>query len=295
MEKKEIDILYYLFNYYEIDSSLRNGKIFLSVIDAISEKFDITFNFDFSNSKLDDYAWDVAKGVAAINELAFLEPYQEFVLALLESKQYYMKTFIKDLIRELGNAKEKHEAEKIIDKYLKLPFIHNIKFNGVDKYCIQTDYGDYSFVLADRVLKDEYLIEYIRSEDRRNCCHSNATILLNDYSDLYSISSLSQNYFVDYYYHSYGYKKETDEIFDICSNMFMKKSTFDDLYAPREVLFMRNEDLKKMYFDEIRNIKSKLDDESILKCALYSQSLELNNNPEEKMRILEFNGVTNLQ
>lgn len=281
---------YYIYNYYENGSILRNGKIFLSVIDSISKELNVPLNLNFTNPKLDDYNQDVFKGVYAINKLVFQEPYQAFVLTLLEGKQYYMKIFIIELIKLLGNAKDQIEVEKIIDDYLKLPFIHNVKFNGIDKYSIQTDYGDYSFTLADRVLNDADLIKYINSKEGIRNCHGNVTTLLNHYDDLYSICSLCHNYFVGYYYHSYDYMKETDEVFDICSNMFIKKSAFDDLFAPREVLFMRNEEVRKMYYDEIKNIKSKLDNEGILKCALYSQSLELNNNPKEKMRILEFNG-----
>lgn len=295
MEKRELDIIYYLYNYYEINYGYRNGEIFKSVIDAISKKLGVPIVFNFIDSNIEDCEKDIAAGLSLVEQLIFEEGFQEFVLALLGNKHFYMKTFIKNLIKELGNAKDRVEAEIIIDKYLKLPIINNVKFNGIDEYCIQTAYGDYSFLLADQVLNDQDLIEYIRGEDRRDICHYNATALVNNYDELYTICSLCHRYFIGGYYHSYGFSEQKDCVLDICSKMLMKKRVFDDLYDTREILFMRNDKLRKLYFDKVKSIESKLGDESVLKCALYIQSLSLDNNPEEKRKVLEFNGVTILQ
>lgn len=293
MKKRDLDILYYIFNYYEINGCRQNGKIFMSIIDDYSKKMNQKINFNGFDD-LEDYEIDLEKGYSFIHELIFDEEEKDFIFNLLKSKNYYMKTFIKDLMKELGNESEKCEVEKIIDKYKRLPMINDIKFNGIDKYTIETTYGDFSFYLADKVLNDDEIIKYMKEKDRRKSCHSNATTLLNSYDDLYTIVSLCRNYFVGYYYHSYEYRRDDDTVIDLCSNMFIQKDPFDDLYDTHEILFMRNDELRKLYFEKIRNIKSNLDDESVLKCAMYSHSLLLNDNPEEKKRILEFNGITNL-
>lgn len=293
MEKRESDIIKSLFDYYEVDSDIRNGQIFMSIVDTISKVLGKKFIFgDYSH--VEDYMADIGKGSDFIRALIFDENYQELILSLLESKKYYMKFFIIDLIKELGNAKDKGESEEIIEKYLRLPFIKKIIFNGVDKYCIQTDYGDYSFFLADKVLKDQKLIEYMRKEDRRKYCHLNTTELINRYTDLYSICSLCHHYFEDYYYHSYGYIKGQNKVFDICSNMLMDKSEFDDLYDPKEILFMRNDEIRELYSNEVGGIKSNLGNEGILKCALYMQSLSLEK-IMTKRKVLKFNCLTILQ
>lgn len=295
MEKRKLDMIYYLYNYYEINNGYQNGEIFKSVIDAISKKLGVPIVLNFMDPNIEDYVKDIAAGISLVEHLVFEEAYQEFVLALLGNKHFYMKSFIKSLIKEIGNAKDRFEAEIIIDKYLKLPIINNVKFNGIDEYCVQTAYGDYPFLLADQVLNDQDLIEYMQAEDRRDICHYNATTLVNNYDDLYTICSLCHRYFIGGYYHSYGFIEQKDCVLDICSKMLMKKRVFDDLYGTREILFMRNDKLKQLYFDKVKGIESKLEDESVLKCALYMQSLSLNKNPEEKRRVLEFNGVTNLQ
>ena len=295
MEKQEHDILSYLINYYEINSHRQNGKIFLSVIDKVSQKIGKSISFNFDNIDILEYECDIAKGYTLVQKLVYDENFQEYLLALLQSKHYYMKSFIKDLIKELGNAKVKTEAEGIMDRYLRLPFINDIQFNGMDTYIIQSAYGDYSFLLADRVIDDEDILEYMHAKSRKRDCHTNATTLLNHYDDLYSICSLCHHYFIDSYYHSYEYFKERDAVLDLCSNMFIKKSAFDDLYSPREIIFMQNESLRKMYFSKVKGIRSAVNVDGVLKCALYRQSLMLDNDPEEKRKVLEFNGITNLQ
>ncbi|MCH5167294.1 MAG: hypothetical protein J1F35_05310 [Erysipelotrichales bacterium] len=294
MENLELDILYLIFNYYEINSSFRNGEIFMSLVDDFSKLINQPIYYPYYKNAA-NHEQGITIGYYLMRQLVFGQQYQCYFLDALKSKNYYMKTFIKDLIKELGSAKDKSRAEEIIDRYKRLPMINNVKFNGLDKYTIETTYGAYSFILADKVLQDEEIIEYMRAENRIKSCHNNATMLLNSSDDLYSICSLCHHYFVDSYYHSYGYIKSKDSIIDLCSNMLMEKTPFDDLYAPREILFMRNDELRKLYLDKIKNIQTKLDDKSILKCALYLQSLCLDDNPDEKKRVLEFNGITNLQ
>lgn len=288
MRLSDIDIIYALFNYYEINGRINNGNKFKVIIDAINERLNTSFSYDLHVPKLGDDEQNIAAGLFAIDALVFDECYQEYILALLGNNHYYMKTFIKDLIKMLGNSKTEEERKIIIDQYQKLLLINNIKYNGVDRYTIQSAYGDYSFTLADRVLEDPEIISYIRNEDHRKTCHENATKLLNAYDDIYTICSLVRNYFVGYYYHSYSYIKEKDLVLDICSNMLMERQEFDDLFGVRELLFMRNDELRKEYFTTIRQVKSKLDDESVLKCALYHQAKGLESNPNEKKIILDY-------
>ena len=289
MGLEEIDMLYCLFNYYEINSQLKNGEIFTSIIDDINKRLNTSFMHTLTMPKIEVYEQNIAAGLFAIDRLVFDEYYQEYIFVLLGNNHYYMKKSIKDFIKFLGNAKSQEERKIIIDRYQKLWLINNVKYNGVDEYTIQSAYGDYSFVLADMVLADEEIVSYIRNEDHRKSCHENATNLLNHYGDLYTICSLVHNYFVGCYYHSYSYIKEKDSVLDICSNMLMKKSTFDDLYDTKEILFMRNDELRKIYFDKIKSIKSELNDESVLKCALYFQAQKLDENPEEKKRVIDYN------
>lgn len=289
MGLENIDILYYLFNYYEIYGNIQNGKIFLNVIDAINSRLGVSFRHSLNIPKIAEYEQNTAAGIYAIDSLVFDKCYQEYVLALLGNNHYYMKTFIKDLIKALGNAKSEDQREQIISQYLELMLIIDIKYNGVDEYTIDTAYGRYSFKLADKVLKDDYIVSYIREKDCRKICHGNATTILNDYPELYTICSQVRNYFVGSYYHSYSYIAEEDLVLDMCSNMLMKKSDFDDLFCTREILFMRNDELKSEYFKKIRVIKSKLGDESVLKCALYYQAKELESNPNEKKIVLDYN------
>lgn len=285
---EELDLIYYLFCYYEIHGNLENGKIFTSVIDEANEKLNTNFEHYLYISRLSDDEQNVAAGLLAVDTLVTDDYYQEFILALLGNNHYYMKTFIKNFIKFLGNAKTQEERDKIIDRYQKLLLINNVKFNGVDSYTIQSAYGDYSFILADKVLTDPEIVSFIRNEDHRKTCHENATKLLNTYDDLYTICSLVKSYFQGYYYHSYSYIKEKGLVLDICSNMLMKKKEFDDLFGVRELLFMRNDELRKEYFTTIRPIVSKLQDESVLKCALYHQAINLDNNSDEKRIILDY-------
>lgn len=289
MGLNDIDIIYALFNYYEIYGRINNGNKFKEIIDAINKRLNTSYDYNLHISKLSDDEQDIAAGLFAIDTLVFDECYQEYILALLGNNHYYMKTFIKIFIKFLGNAKTQEERDKIIDRYQKLLLINNVKYNGVDSYTIQSAYGDYSFTLADKVLEDKYLVSYIRNGDHRKTCHENATRLLNTYDDLYTICSLVRSYFIGYYYHSYSYIKEKNLVLDICSNMLMEKGEFDDLFGVRELLNMRNDELRKEYITSIRQVKSKLDDESVLKCALYHQAKDLDNNPDEKKIILDYN------
>ncbi len=290
MAKNELDIFNCLFNYYEVRSELQNGQIFIKVIDEINRRLNASFKYSYDFDSVEDYEQNIAAGVFAINSLVFDDDYQKFILALLGNNHYYMKIFIKDLIKKIGNAKSQEEREIVIDQYQRLLLINNIKFNGVDKYTIQSAYGDYSFLLADQVLTDEEIISYIKSGEHQKTCHENAAMLL-DYSDAYCVCSLARNYFVDWYYHSYSYLEENDLVLDICSNSLTEKKTFDDLFSPKEIFFMRSEDLKRIYFDKIKNIKSEFDECSYFKCALYLQAQKLEDNPEEKKRVLDFNNT----
>lgn len=291
MDTNELDILYCLFNYYEIRSQLENGKIFTNVIDEINRKLNTSFRHSYCLSRVEPYEQNIVAGLFAIDSLVFDKDYQEYIFSILDENHYYMKKFIKDLIKFLGNAKNQEEREKTIDRYQKLWLINNIKYNGVDGYTIESSYGDFSFTLADRVLTDEDIVSYIKNGDHRKTCEENAATLLSSYDDAYTICSLARNYFTDRYYHFYSYLKHKDAVLDICSNMLMKKETFDDLYDTKEILFMRNDELRKIYFEKIKDIKSNFKDGSLLKCALYFQSLKLEDNPEEKKRVLDYNNT----
>ena len=287
MAKKDIDVLSYLFNYYEVRSQINNGKIFSNVVDDINKRLNTSFK-NRLNIRGKDYEQSIAAGLYAINSLVFDEYIQDYIMDLLRNNHYYMKKFIKDLIKHLGYAKTEEERESIIDRYLKLWLINNIKYNGVDEYTIESSYGDYSFILADKVIKDDELISYISSGKHKNTCHENAVKML-DYYDAYTVCSLVHSYFVDWYYHSYSYLEHKDMVLDICSNMLMKKSMFDDLYDTREILFMTNDDLRQLYFESVITTNSELEDVTILKSALYLQAAELDKNPKEKKIILDYN------
>lgn len=279
------DILEAILNYYEIKPNLYNGKIALKIADDISNKSDTNFFFSVP-SEVPKHAVDIWKGLAVVNDFGFKEEYQEYVLSLLKSNGYYMKMFIIDLIKLLGNASCKYEREEIVDKYLKLPMIYNIKFNDIDEYTIESVFGTYSFYLADKRIEDNEVLDYLKKENRSNSCHENTVTLLTSYNDIYSITSLCKSYFTGGYYHSYSYIKEKDQVLDLCSNMLAKKRVFDDLYSPNEILFMRSDKIKRIRDKKIKTIRTTLECNDLLKYALYKQSQKLIFKPKEKKRIL---------
>lgn len=288
MGKETVDMIKTLYIYYEIKSSLENGDLFTKVVDDFSKKINETFNFIFTN-KVEAYQVSVDKGLIIIDNFAYEEEHNHIITPILLKYNYYMKTFIKDSIRNLSKLEDPNKNKELIERIIKCPVIDDVSFDGKSKFTIfSEEYGEYSFFLATEILKEDWLRNYINKKENLRNCHGNTVELINRYDEWSSITSLCKNYFKDYYYHSYGFIPKSNQVIDLCSNMIMDKNSFDKLYEPKEILNLYNITIKSLVRTTIPTISSSFINNELHKLAIYYQSLELEKNPQEKIKVMTY-------
>ena len=95
------------------------------------------------------------------------------------------------------------------------------------------------------------------------------------FKDYYAITSLCRYYFKGNYYHSYTYDKDSNLIFDLCSNAVFIKDEFDDLFETNEILVVKNKDLEEQLSITDFNSIQPESRRKLLRLALFKQSLNL--------------------
>ena len=233
-----------------------NDEIFKEVLTEFFEKVDSSYELKSDMDYTDKF-------LVLLNEYIYHSNYIVPFYEILKKYHYNMKQEIKDAIFELGNLRKTSRNSKLIKKLLNSPVIQDISLKERKKYEIYSEkYGTFSFELASKYFrKNSELKDYISSTVLAQECHSHA----------YYMSKI----FKDYYYHSYTYDKDSNLIFDLCSNAVFIKDEFDDLFETNEISVVKNKDLEEQLSIVDFNSIQPESRRKLLRLALFKQSLNL--------------------
>lgn len=247
-----------------------NDEIFKEVLTEFFEKVDASYELKSDMDYTDKF-------LVLLNEYIYHSNYIVPFYEILNKYHYNMKQEIKDAIFELGNLRKTSRNSKLIKKLLNSPVIQDISLKERKKYEIYSEkYGTFSFELASKYFrKNSELKDYISSTVLPQECHSHAYYMSKIFKDYYAITSLCRYYFKGNYYHSYTYDKDSNLIFDLCSNAVFIKDEFDDLFETNEILVVKNKDLEEQLSIADFNSIQPESRRKLLRLALLKQSLNL--------------------
>lgn len=247
-----------------------NDEIFKEVLTEFFEKVDASYELRSDMAYTDKF-------LVLLNEYIYHSNYIVPFYEILKKYHYNMKQEIKDAIFELGNLRKTSRNSKLIKKLLNSPVIQDISLKERKKYEIYSEkYGTFSFELASKYFrKNSELKDYISSTVLAQECHSHAYYMSKIFKDYYAITSLCRYYFKGNYYHSYTYDKDSNLIFDLCSNAVFIKDEFDDLFETNEILVVKNKDLEEQLSIADFNSIQPESRRKLLRLALFKQSLNL--------------------
>lgn len=247
-----------------------NDEIFKEVLTEFFEKVDSSYEIRSDMDYTDKF-------LVLLNEYIYHSNYIVPFYEILKKYHYNMKQEIKDAIFELGNLRKTSRNSKLIKKLLNSPVIQDISLKERKKYEIYSEkYGTFSFELASKYFrKNSELKDYISSTVLAQECHSHAYYMSKILKDYYAITSLCRYYFKGNYYHSYTYDKDSNLIFDLCSNAVFIKDEFDDLFETNEILVVKNKDLEEQLSIADFNSIQPESRRKLLRLALFKQSLNL--------------------
>ena len=235
-----------------------NDEIFKEVLTEFFEKVDSSYEIRSDMDYTDKF-------LVLLNEYIYHSNYIVPFYEILNKYHYNMKQEIKDAIFELGNLRKTSRNSKLIKKLLNSPVIQDISL-----------YGTFSFELASKYFrKSSELKDYISSTVLAQECHSHAYYMSKIFKDYYAITSLCRYYFKGNYYHSYTYDKDSNLIFDLCSNAVFIKDEFDDLFETNEISVVKNKDLEEQLSIVDFNSIQPESRRKLLRLALFKQSLNL--------------------
>ena len=247
-----------------------NDEIFKEVLTEFFEKVDASYELKSDMDYTDKF-------LVLLNEYIYHSNYIVPFYEILNKYHYNMKQEIKDAIFELGNLRKTSRNSKLIKKLLNSPVIQDISLKERKKYEIYSEkYGTFSFELASKYFrKNSELKDYISSTVLAQERHSHAYYMSKIFKDYYAITSLCRYYFKGNYYHSYTYDKDSNLIFDLCSNAVFIKDEFDDLFETNEILVVKNKDLEEQLSIADFNSIQPESRRKLLRLALLKQSLNL--------------------
>lgn len=209
-------------------------------------------------------------------QYVYTSNYVDLFFTLLMKYNYRMRHEIKDAMFSLGHLEDPNKNSELIRKLLNSPVIQDISFDGRSAFTISSEqYGDFVFELASYYFKkNKRMMEYMQNNPLPNRCHNHALAISCIFEDLYAITSICENYFRGYYYHSYSCNQDNNSVIDLCYNAVINKTSYYELFKPQEISTILNRDVK----GEIQLVNQKTDTlynwASLLKIALYKQYLK---------------------
>ena len=172
---------------------------------------------------------------------------KEELFKLLEKNNYNKEYEIKDLIVEITNYYSNKNNYLIKNKYINSPYIDKIDCTPKYLEIESKELGNYSMQFAsDYFSKNRNVSLYISQSSLLNKCHKHVEFLINNYPELYSITSLCTSRFNNLtFYHSYCYLEKSNLIIDLTHNLIMNKNEYDRLFKTEEVFRVKGKDLNK--------------------------------------------------
>ena len=194
---------------------------------------------------------------------------------ILEKYDYNMRQELVFAINCLGLLAEPENNSELIEFLLHSPVIQDISFDGDRKFSICSErFGDFSFELAYRYFENNELLRtYIKYSELPQNCHAHTQFVADVFPEMYSVSSLCQDYFRGNYYHSYTYDKEKDVVIDLSSNAVMDRQQYYSIFKPNEICSILNGDLEyEIFIAEERSAQPE-ERMGLAKLFLYKQYL----------------------
>lgn len=151
----------------------------------------------------------------------------------------------------------------LIDYYKKYPFINSIKIDGNN--CVITGEYNVSFSVIPRGFIDVFCNDVFEVDNINDKCHYVTQRILEDCHNeyIYAITSLCVNVNYMFYFHSYIYDKNSNNVIDFSKKIIIDKEHYDKLFCFRQINALNYSD----YASEL--VRSGYDENSLVLPLFY--------------------------
>lgn len=215
----------------QIDNFNENEKLFTLVIEDFShilEKDDMEYRF-FGDTK--------EEIILNIIEM-FLPIYPQYAYQFYLILSYYGYNPKHEIIRAISDLCDLSDSEKNsenIKNLLLSPYIKDISYNAktgiFNLYSLE--YENIRFQKASSYLHyHKKILEYIKTRQLWGRCHDCTQFLTSVIRKYYAVTSLCEQYFDGYHYHSYALNRNQDKAIDIRHNAVLSVADYNQLFGP---------------------------------------------------------------